>query len=311
MDTQSNSSSPDLNQTRYPRVSIIILNWNNYKDTSQCIDAVRNNNYPNYDIFVVDNGSSDDSGEQLARDYPQIEFIFNDRNLGFAAGNNAGIEKAISGGADHILLLNNDTKPGSDFLFPLVETAESEDKVAAVSGVVYDENGEIQSAGGSYSPIIYKLDTNTEITADSAFETQFVTGAFILLTDEFLEKGYRFDEGYFFGREDIDLSLAAKRDGWKLIINPDSKIIHYRSASAGNLTQFRFYHRARNYLYFANKNMESYQKGIFYSAFSVIGPMLIIYLVIKGRQDLISATLLGVYDYYRSRDFKKMEDFNE
>lgn len=311
MDTQSNSSSPALSQIRYPRVSIIILNWNKYKDTSQCIDAVQNNNYPNYDIFVVDNGSSDDSGEQLARDYPEIEFIFNDRNLGFAAGNNVGIEKAISEGADHVLLLNNDTKPRSNFLFPLVETAESEDRTAAVSGVVYDENGEIQSAGGSYSPILYKLNTNTEVSADSAFETQFVTGALMLLTGEFLHRGYRFDEGYFFGREDIDLALTAKRDGWKLIINPDSKILHNRGASAGNLSQFRFYNRARNYLYFASRNMEFYQKGIFHAAFSIIGPILVVYLIIKDRPDLIKAMLLGVYDYYRGRDFRKMKDFND
>jgi GT2 family glycosyltransferase len=293
-----------------PEVGIIILNWNNYEDTSNCLDSLQDINYPNYTIYVVDNGSSDGSGELLAEEYPHCEFVYNGKNVGFSSGINIGIEKALNDGVDNVLLLNNDTKPKKGFIKPLVNTAQEYDNAAIVSGIAYNEMGEVNFAGGTYSPIIYKLDTNKEVRSDEPYRTDFITGAFMLLTGKFLEEGYRFDEGYFFGREDINLCLTAKNDGWDLFINSESEIVHKRASSGGNMTQFRFYHRTRNYLYFASNSLPTSRQSAFYTGLSLVGPMLLVYLVICHRLELAKAIIIGVYDHINNKKFKRMEDFS-
>ena len=73
---------------QFPDVAILILNWNNYQDTKRCLDSLPTLSYPNISIILVDNGSSDDSGIELAEEFPDVHFIFSEKNLGFAGGNN-------------------------------------------------------------------------------------------------------------------------------------------------------------------------------------------------------------------------------
>ena len=94
---------------RYPKVYIIILNWNGRDDTLECIESVRNIDYPNFTVVVVDNGSSDDSVEAIHDKFPEITVLETGKNLGYAGGNNVGIRYVLRHRADFILLLNNDT----------------------------------------------------------------------------------------------------------------------------------------------------------------------------------------------------------
>ena len=92
-----------------PKVFIIILNWNGYQDTVECLQSVRRLTYPSCKVIVVDNGSSDGSAAKLKEEFKEVFYIENKENLGFATGNNVGISYALENGADYILLLNNDT----------------------------------------------------------------------------------------------------------------------------------------------------------------------------------------------------------
>jgi glycosyltransferase involved in cell wall biosynthesis len=80
-----------------PKISIIILNWDNYYDTAECLRSLRSIDYPNYQLVLVDNGSSDGSADRLKKDFAEIDLIKNESNLGFAEGNNIGIKHALKG----------------------------------------------------------------------------------------------------------------------------------------------------------------------------------------------------------------------
>ncbi len=100
----------------HPKVSIIVLNWNGKKDTQECLNSLSSINYPNFDVILVDNGSSDGSVEFFKNNFPKIKLIANMRNLGFAEGNNVGVKFAVKNGANYVFLLNNDTRVDKDVL---------------------------------------------------------------------------------------------------------------------------------------------------------------------------------------------------
>ena len=118
-----------------PSVAIIILNWNNWQDTVQCLESLSQIDYPNYQIVVVDNGSTDDSVLQLKQIFNGISLFETERNLGFSGGVNFGIEQAKT--SDLILLLNNDTLVEKDFLTGLVRKITSNDTIGLVGGKIY------------------------------------------------------------------------------------------------------------------------------------------------------------------------------
>src|SRR3989338_5520706 len=106
------------------KISIIILNWNGLKDTLACLETVFKIDYPNFDVAVVDNASSDGSASVVKERFPQAHFIQNKENLGFAEGNNVGMRVALENGADYIFILNNDTVVDKDILNAFVRAAD-------------------------------------------------------------------------------------------------------------------------------------------------------------------------------------------
>ncbi|HEX8089199.1 MAG TPA: glycosyltransferase family 2 protein, partial [Blastocatellia bacterium] len=108
-----------------PRVYVIILNWNNYKDTKNCLQSLQATSYPDLKIIVLDNGSTDNSGLLLREEFPDVIFIRNEENLGFARGCNVGIRAALEDplGA-YVLLLNNDAELTGEGLIEAIEAAE-------------------------------------------------------------------------------------------------------------------------------------------------------------------------------------------
>ena len=139
----------------WPRVYIILLNYNGYKDTIECIESLHKVSYSNFSIVVVDNDSQDNSENILRKQYPQHTIIQSGSNLGFAGGINIGIQHALCQGADYILLLNNDTIVEPNFLEPLIIEAEKTDGVGIVGGKInyYYSKNKIWSAGGYISEL--------------------------------------------------------------------------------------------------------------------------------------------------------------
>lgn len=305
--------------TDEPQVSIVLLNWNNYQDTADCIDSLQNITYGNTTIVVVDNGSQDGSGTKLAEEYEECNFIFNDENLGFSGGCNVGIDYSIDNGADYVLLLNNDITVSPGFLEPLVETAERHSNVAAVGGVIYQGQGPtIWDAGGKMRPYIANVTRFSEIKSDDEYETEFVTCAQALLSREFLND-HRLDETYFFGVEEIDLSWRAGQDGWKLYTNPNSEVYHDVGGSTEEMfadeklfSSFQKYHNTRGRLYFASKHLDPLNAVSYYVATLTVFPLFYLWLWIRfGRKDILYTHFLSIYDYLLTDRVRKTEYFSD
>ena len=116
----------------HPKVGIILLNWNSYDHSSNCIQSLQQCDYPNFEIILVDNGSMDESGNLLKANFPHINLIASVTNEGFAAGNNRGFEYAIQHDFPYAMMLNNDVFVEPDFLSKLVEYMESRPSVGAI-----------------------------------------------------------------------------------------------------------------------------------------------------------------------------------
>ena len=136
----------------YPKVSIIILNWNGLEDTIECLESLKKITHPNYEVIVVDNGSEGNDAQMLQERFGDyIHIIRNDKNYGFAGGANIGMRYVLNNSAaDYVLLLNNDTVVDPEFLTELVKVAEADPAIGITGGKIYyyDNPGQLQFVWG-------------------------------------------------------------------------------------------------------------------------------------------------------------------
>ena len=184
---------------RMNKVAVIVLNWNGWPDTLACMHALTALEYPDYEVLVVDNGSSDDSIIRIREVYPNASIIENERNLGFGGGCNVGIHHALSRGADFIWLLNNDTRVEPDTLSALMNVALSDPKIGAVGSVLFymDAPGNIQAWGGGWVNLWSGLSRHAK-QATMGRELHYITAASVLLRREALLSVGAFDDKSFF-----------------------------------------------------------------------------------------------------------------
>ena len=243
------------------KVSIILLNWNNPYDTVECIESIKQISYPNYQIIVVDNNSTDDSIKEL-ENIGNIQLIRNDSNLGFAGGNNVGIEYALKRSSDLILLLNNDTVVDRDFLSVLVGRAVGKKNVGIIGSKIYNysEPAKIWSAGGGITKLTkrtfqYGENKSDEKKFNREMEVDFLSGCCMLIKREVFERIGLLDAEYFMYYEDVDFCLRAKKF-CKVIYTPGAIIWHKVSATSNK--SYRDYYRMRNYMMLLNKQFSIY-----------------------------------------------------
>ena len=229
----------------YPKVSIIILNWNGVDDTLECIDSLRKITYRAYEIIIVDNGSSGNDVEILRNKCgDSIHVIANDYNCGFPEGCNIGMRYALSRGADYILLLNNDTVVAPDFLDGLVEVAESDSSTGILGSILYHyyHPDIIQHIGGKiwwWLGVIEAYGEEEDVGQyDEVIERDFIWANSCLIKKAVIDKISFMDPFFFFGPEEYDYCTRAKRAGFKIVCVPWSKVWHKRGASRARLPQF-------------------------------------------------------------------------
>lgn len=216
-----------------PSVFVILLNWNGWQDTVKCIDSLKSLTYPNYEIVVLDNSSTDDSVARIREAHPDVTLIETGANLGFAGGNNVGIRYALDKGADYVWLLNNDTMPKANALTSMVNVIESDPDIGAVGSVLYHmhDPSQVQVWGGLR--VSFLTGTVRPFRKPVHFEQiHYLSGASILLRRETLEE-VRLDESYFMYWEDVDFGFRLRQAGWKLAVAEQSHILHKESSSLG------------------------------------------------------------------------------
>jgi hypothetical protein len=239
-----------------PYVFIILVNYNGFEDTVECIKSIKKNEYKNYKIIVVDNASTDLSGGKLLRLYEKDEKVHvleSHCNGGFSAGNNIGIHYAKKNGADYVMLLNNDTSVDRHFLSEIVNVAISGDKPAIYTGKIlyYYEPEKIWYAGGLYSK--WK-GTASHIGVgqvdNGQFETKrsidFCCGCYLFMNINLFNKLGELSEEFYLYSEDVDYSLRAKENGIQIIYCPQSFIYHKISAATSQISDVVQYYMVRN-----------------------------------------------------------------
>ena len=216
------------------RVFTVVLNWNGWRDTAACLSSLAQMRYANNQAIVVDNGSDDDSSCRLRSEFPSLQLIETGRNLGFAAGCNVGIQRALKQGADFVWLLNNDTTVHHEALQHLVQKAKSDGRIGAVGSSIYLAHSpqELQAWGGGR--VNFWLGRSRHFLAPVPDDTvDYITGASMLVSREALESVGLLDEQFFMYWEDADFCFRLRKAKWKLAVAGDSKIWHKGSASVG------------------------------------------------------------------------------
>ncbi len=253
------------------KIAIVILNWNNIADTLECIRSVHKlQGVADYtlQIVVVDNGSSQ-SINKLKKE-KEITLIHNKKNLGFAGGNNVGIKCALENGADYVMILNNDTVVNEDLVVQLIKVADLHKDAGILSPKIYfapgfefhkdryekDEQGKVIWYAGGIMDWDNVLGSNRGVDEvdigryNKIEETDFATGACILIKRQVLEGVGFFDEKYFMYLEDADLALRAKKAGWKVLYVPNSHLWHKVAGSSGIGSNLNDYFITRNRMLF-------------------------------------------------------------
>lgn len=239
-----------------PKVFIIILNWNGYIDTKECLKSLQAITYPNYQIVLVDNGSTDGSVEKLSNEFCNLKIIKAGRNLGFTGGNNLGISAAFECNADYVFLLNNDTTVAPNFLESLVTYCESNKKVGIICSKIcyYDHPDTIWFAGSFFSNKLNDFPHRGSKERDHGqyneiIEIDRAVGCAVLIPVRVLRVIGIFDDNFFLYYEDTDLSLRVRSDKYTIVYHPLSVVYHKIGKSEGAARSNYYYVRNKLYLY--------------------------------------------------------------
>lgn len=236
-------------------ISVVILNFNKKRYLEGCITSVLSQTFRDFEVILVDNGSSDGSLEYLEAHFPFIRLVNNKENLGFAGGMNAGIRQAVG---EYILTLNNDTQIDNRFLERLVEPMRLDSRVGMCAPKMLLFDGKINSTGiclsrsgaawdrGMSEPDIGQYDSPEEVFGPCA-------GA-ALYRKEMLEEVGFFDEDFFIYMEDVDLAFRGRLAGWRCYYAPSAKVYHMKGGTAGHDSDISVYYGNRNLLWYVAKN---------------------------------------------------------
>lgn len=327
----------------WPKVAIIVLNWNGWRDTIECLESLNVVDYPGLEVIVIDNASTDDSVkeikdwakhnvpifeerfldyshldiEPLAQDVNclkgicQLVLLKLDVNLGFCAGNNIGMMQGYKDGADFFLILNNDTVVTPGFLKPMVEAVLHESNVGLVGGIICyaNEPDKIWFAGGIFDKYLEshrRLDSCSvsEIEPDKVLDTDWVSGCMMLIPRRVYEQVGEFYEGFFIWSEEWDYSIRVKKAGYRVIITTGSRIYHKVGQSLGVLKPLSYYYGTRNKLLLKRMHLSWSRRIRFMFWFLLSRIPRYLQLAIQGRWDLIQAGCAAIKDYFLGKTGK-------
>lgn len=288
-------------------LSIITVNFNGLEDTCALIDSLPFND--RMEVIVVDNGSKTNEAAIISQRYPYVITLRSEQNLGFAGGNNLGINAARG---KYLYLINNDTIfRGEDFQ-ALIDRLNASDKIGMVCPKIrfaWDDNP-IQFAG--YTPLSAITMRNRAIgfgeedkgQYDTPHLTPYAHGAAMMVSRKALECVGMMPECYFLYYEELDWSMMFRRAGYEIWYEPASTIYHKESRSTGQDSPLRTYYLTRNRLLFVKRNVKGVKKYVSYSYLIIIvGLRDMLKHIFKGRTDLLKATYTGIRDFlnYKSQ----------
>ncbi len=280
-------------------VSIITVNYNGLEDTRDFLTSLKQNiGNTDYEMIVVDNGSTQDEAKILQNEFEWIKAIRSEKNLGFAGGNNIGIDNAKG---DFLLFINNDIIVSSNFITPLINRLSSDKKIGIVSPKIVFSDNRLCYGGckplGKYLIKINYITDNLNPQVNIATETSLAHGAAMMIKKEIIEKVGKWQENYFLYSEEVDYCLTIKRSGYTVWYEPQSVICHIGSQSTGKDSPLKYYYNTRNRFLLYKRNLKGMAKIIstLYEL-AIAVPQRCINLALSKKYSLLKPVLLGTAD---------------
>lgn len=260
-------------------IIIVFHNERSLEDTLESIRSVREIDYKDYDIIVVNNGMRDGVRGKIISEFPGVHYLEAERNLGFAGGNNLGIDYGMSNGYDFFLILNNDVAVAPDFLTRLVSRINQDetigmvgpktfyfaqkDKVWAAGGYIikwraligglHEDNERVEDFLGRWLRGLRELIGKGEKTTYTEGEVDYLPGSCILVKSDVIEKVGKLPEEYLFAFEEAEIALKVKRAGYKVVVEPKAHIWHKVGLSSEQVPEM-IYNTYRDRLIFLKRN---------------------------------------------------------
>ncbi|WP_033169821.1 glycosyltransferase [Selenomonas sp. ND2010] len=242
-------------------VGIVILNYNTWNDSIKCIESIVSLTTVPYKIYLVDNCSDIKPGNECLKylcDY-NVELIYSDANLGYAAGNNLGLRKAYNDGCSGFIITNSDVVLLNDCITKMVKYTENILDVGIVGPLIYDKNKNFQpiymlsrlNAMGKVKNMMLKTPLRVFLTKfqdsfikydipDRSLRVFSVSGCFFYITKKCYEKVFPFDENTFLYEEEYILGCRLENENIAACIIPDASIMHMESSSIGAMSDFSY-----------------------------------------------------------------------
>jgi len=282
-------------------ISIITINYNGLEDTCALIESIPFNE--NMEVIVVDNASKNQEAETIAIRYPQVKVIQSENNLGFARGNNLGIQAAQG---KYLFLINNDTFFKDFNIQALIDRVESSPNIGIVCPKIRFAWGKnpIQYTGyarlSRVSVRNHAIGFNEEDHGqyDNAHTTPYAHGAAMLIRRDAIDKVGLMPECYFLYYEELDWSMMFTRTGYQIWYEPKCTIYHKESKSTGQNSPLRTYYLTRNRLLLVCRNPQEFNIMLAYIyLIGIVALRDIAKYTFSARFDLLKATLQGLWDF--------------
>jgi GT2 family glycosyltransferase len=241
-----------------PRVSIIIVNWNGLEHLETCLESLEAQTFRDFEVVMVDNGSTDGSVEFIKASYPWVKLVELHENTGFATGNNVGLENASG---EYVVALNNDTRADANWLATIVRVADNNPRVGMVGSRIcsFDDPDVIDSLGhgvcrDGMSRGRFRLRNYSTIQMGKVEEILFPSACVALYRRAMLDETGFFDDDFFAYAEDTDLGLRGRLAGWGALLATDAVVYHKYSKTGGVFSPFKICLVERNHYWVALKN---------------------------------------------------------
>ncbi len=293
--------------TSDPSVAIILVNWNGYAFTADCLESLRRVEFPDFKVILVDNASQNEEAKKLKAEFPEIDVLENNTNLGFAGGNNVGIRKALEDGYSHVMLLNNDTVVEPAFLGEMIQRFQNSPQLGVVQPLILflHDRKKIWSAGGKWNQLLCRAITRGDRRYKDEYratnsELDWATGCCMLISRNAILDTGLLNEGYFAYFEDVEWSLRFRAKGFTIELAADAEIYHEAGASSkkkhseGTLSATVFYYHVRNQIYLIRTESNGPQT-LFASTYHLARFVLWLgYFCVRGRFQKLKAVAQGI-----------------
>lgn len=295
---------------KYPKVGVILVNYNGEIDTAECLASLNQSVYPNSEIIVVDNASKDDSLANLSPVFPDAKFIQSQENLGFTGGNNLGLKYALDSGCDYFLLLNNDTIIDAQAISEFVSFFQANSEIGAAQGKIYlydlpdkfwNLGAHIRFNGAWMWPIARSVEDVGQY--DSEQQIDCASGCMLFIARPVLEKIGLLDDQFFFQAEDVDFCLRTAYAGFKVFYISSAKVWHKVGSSGSNL--IHGYFTARNRTLLIRKHSRGFRWPLYLAIHILWSIAIQLNLLIRKRKfSIVRAYSLGLIDGIMNRSGK-------